>query len=54
VKVENTVDGVDANSEEISDHSVCLGSIPSQWVVVHFKSAQWFFKIKISRICADL
>ena len=51
VKVENTVD---ANSEEISDHSVCLGAIPSQWVVVHFKSAQWFFRIKISRICANL
>ena len=51
VKVENTVD---ANSKEISDHSVCLGAISSPWMVVHFKSAQWFLKIKISRICANL
>ena len=51
VKVGNTVD---ANTEEILGHYVCLGAIPSQWVVVHFKSAQWFFLNKMSRICANL
>lgn len=52
MKVENTVD---ANTEEISDHSVCLGAIPSQWVVVHFKSAQCFFLNKnLANLCKSV